>query len=87
MSRNWRSPWIEAFRVAMHLLSHLAVVLVLIGIISAVQWALRAAGEPKLLDILPIRYIFDTMDLGLLALFLVFGTISAFHAFREGEDE
>jgi hypothetical protein len=70
----------------MHLSAHLATALILIFVISLAQLAIRKVGDPRLLDFLPIRYIFDTMDLALLALFLFFGTTSAYHAFKEGEN-
>lgn len=71
----------------MHLLAHLVIVLLLISVIYIAQYVLRRLGDPYLLDFLPLRYIFDVMDIGLSALFLVFGTISTYHAFKEGENE
>jgi hypothetical protein len=84
---NWRKPWATALFVGMHLLAHLVTALVLIAVISLAQAFVRDVGDPRLLDFLPIRYIFDLMDLALLAQFLYFGTLSAYNAFREAEDE
>lgn len=83
MPRNWRRPWIEAFHIAMHVLAHLATVMVLIFVISLVKTAVRKAGDPLLLDFVPVRYIFDAMDLGLLVQFLGFGLRAAYNAFKE----
>lgn len=71
----------------MHLLAHLATALILIFVISLAQVAIREAGDPRLLDFLPVRYMLDVMDLGLLVQFLFFGTLSAYRAFKEGENE
>ena len=86
MSGRWWRPWREAFYLAMDLFAHLFVALVLIGAIEGAQMALHAAGDPKLLDLVPIRYIFDAMDLALLALFFVFGTVSMYRAFKGKKD-
>jgi hypothetical protein len=86
MNERWWSPWREAFFLAMDLFAHLFVALVLIGAIEVAQLALHTAGDPKLLDFVPIRYIFDLMDFALVVLFFIFGTVSMYRAFRGKKD-
>ena len=40
----------------------------------------------QLFDIIPLRYIFDGMDLGILVAFLVLGTLEAIKVFREDDN-
>jgi hypothetical protein len=61
---------------------HVLVAAVLIGAIYAIQLLLRYAGDPKLFDWIPVRYIFDAMDAGILVAFTAFGTLEAIRAFR-----
>jgi hypothetical protein len=53
--------------------------------IYLLQVLLKAVGDPKLFDVLPLRYIFDGMDLAILLAFIVLGTLEAIRVFRETE--
>jgi hypothetical protein len=55
------------------------VAVVLVGAIEFIQKLILRLGDPKLFDIVPLRYIFDGMDLA----FLVIGTLEAIAVFRE----
>lgn len=63
--------------------AHLIVALILIGAIYVVQVFLLSVGDPKLFDRIPVRYLFDAMDLFILLEFVVFGTIDAYYQFSE----
>ena len=87
MKPPWHRPFVRAFRAGSYLVSHALLALLLIGLISLVQRALNWDGNPKLFDILPLRYIFDAIDLLILTAFMIFGTIEATQIFRESDDE
>lgn len=78
----WWLPFIKALKIACYLGAHLLIALILIAGIEVVQSLLLRLGDPKLFDQIPLRYIFDVMDLGLLVIFVVLGTVQAFVAFR-----
>lgn len=59
----------------------------IIGAIYLIQRLLVMAGDPMLFDKVPVRYIFDCMDLGILAAFLTLGTVEAVVVFKEQRDE
>jgi hypothetical protein len=58
------------------------VALVFIGVITLFQWLLLSLGDPKLFDIVPVRFLFDGMDVAIFVAFLVFGTLEAINVFR-----
>ncbi len=86
-----RMPWYRrfgrAFRAGTFLVAHALLALLLIGAIAVVKRAVIWDGDPKMFDFLPIRYIFDGVDLLLLATFMVFGTNEAIEVLRENDDE
>jgi hypothetical protein len=59
------------------------VTIVLIAVVHGIQWLVILAGDPKLFDVLPLRYLLDGMDLTLLLVFVVLGTMEAVRVFRE----
>ena len=87
MNAPWYRPLQRAFRAATYLVAHAGLALLMVGLISLVQWTLNRNGDPKLFDVLPLRYIFDAIDLLILATFMIFGTAEAVQAFREADDE
>ena len=80
---SWYAPFIKALRAGAYVAAHLLVAAALIGAIYAIQLLLRYIGDPKLFDWIPIRYIFDAMDAGILVAFIVFGIVDAILVFRE----
>ena len=86
-----RSPWYRPFRRAIwpacYLIAHAVVAILLIGVITLVQHVLRLDGDPKLFDVIPLRYIFDVVDVAILVLFLIFGTLEGVQVFKETGDE
>jgi hypothetical protein len=80
-------PWYSAFETAWrwgsYIAAHALVAVVLVGAIEFIQKLILRLGDPKLFDIVPLRYIFDGMDLAILLAFLVIGTLEAIAVFRE----
>jgi hypothetical protein len=81
----WYAPLVSALRAAIFLAAHVLLAATLIGAIWVIQWLLADAGDPKLFDWIPIRYMFDVMDAGILAVFIWFGVKGAIEVFREGK--
>ena len=57
------------------------------GLVILVQTLLAWDGDPKLYDFIPLRHIFDTVDIAVMAVFPVCGTIEAIQVFREIDDD
>lgn len=83
MAEPWYSAFQKAFRTGAYIVAHVIVAVVLIGAVELVQELILKVGDPKLFDIVPLRYIFDGMDLGILLAFLVIGTLEAIDVFKE----
>ncbi len=81
----WYVAFIKAWRIGCYVAAHLFVAVLLIGTIYAIQYCILLIGDPKLFDIIPLRFIFDGMDLGILAAFLIFGTYEAILVFGASE--
>ena len=85
----WEPLWREgltfsrAFRAACFLLVHVISALLLVAAITAIQRLLIGAGDPKLYGWIPLRYVFDTMDLGVLLAFFLFGFMEVYILFYE----
>jgi hypothetical protein len=79
-------PWYSAFQTAWRwgsfIAAHAIVALLLLAVIVTIQWVVLRVGDPKLFDKIPLRYIFDGMDLGILAAFVILGTAEAIAVFR-----
>ena len=82
-STPWHAPFRKGARVCCYLAAHLLVTLVLLAGIEVVRWALVSLHDPKLFDVVPLRYVFDVMDVGLLLTFIIMGTIHGFMVWRE----
>ena len=81
--RHWYDPVKSAFRIAVYIVCHTAVAMLLIGGIEAIAYLLRRLGEPKLFDVVPLRYCFDAMDACILVVFFVSGVMAAVNSFKE----
>jgi hypothetical protein len=77
----WYRPFLRALSYGSYVLAHVGVALLLISGIRAIQWLVISTGDPKLFDFLPLRWVFDVMDLGILSTFTVFGTLEAIDVF------
>lgn len=87
MAAPWYRPFKKAFRSGCYLVAHAMVAFLIIGLSEAIKRVLLWDGDPELFDLVPLRYIFDAVDIGILAVFLFFGTKEAIQVFRENEDE
>jgi len=83
----WYRPFVRALRAAAYLVAHAMLALLLIAAISVIQRALIRTGDPKLFDFLPERYMFDSVDIAIFAISLVYGIVDAIKAFSENDDE
>ncbi len=81
--RVWYDPIRSAFHAATYIVCHTVVALIIIAATRIIALILEYFGDPRLYDVLPIRYIFDTMDLVIFLAFMVTGGISAWQAFKE----
>ena len=79
----WYAPLIKLLRAVIYIAAPTAVALLLITAIEIVAGWLHRTGDPKLWDWVPVRYLFDTMDLAILIAFIWYGTAEAIRAFRE----
>ena len=76
----------RTFGLVIFLICHTVITLVLILVAYAAHYLILATGDPKLFDAVPLRYLFDAMDAGLIVSYIALGTIGAFLAFRERSD-
>jgi len=79
----WYAPLNRGLRAAAFFAAHLISALMIIGGIYVVQTLLMYMGDPKLFDRIPVKYIFDAMDVFVLVVFVVFGTGEAYVVFQE----
>lgn len=79
----WYTPLGRGLRAAAFFTAHLAVALVIIGGIHLVQSALAFVGNPLLFGLVPVKYIFDAVDVFVLLEFVVFGSMEAYVVFME----
>jgi hypothetical protein len=87
MPAPWYRPFKKAFRSFCYLLAHTLVAVTIIAVIEAIRAVIEWFGNPKLFDFLPLRYIFDAVDVSILTVFLIFGTAEAIREFKGDENE
>jgi len=63
------------------------VTLVLIGSTRLIAAALERVGDPKVFDTVPVRYLFDLMDVVFIVIFIFGSALSAVRAFKEKSDD
>lgn len=86
MATPWYYPFKKAFRIACFLVAHLLVASVMIGIVQVIERLLLTEGDPRLFDLMPLRYIFHGMDVVILLIFTICGSADAWRVFRESGD-
>jgi hypothetical protein len=79
----WYSSFPKAFRWGAYIAAHVFVASILIGGIYLIQHLILLVGDPNLYDRFPLRYVFDTMELGVIGPFLVLGTLETISVFRK----
>ena len=83
MGKHWYSAFETALRWGSFIAAHALVAMLLLGVVALIQWLVLKLGEPKLFGIIPLGYIFDSMDLAILIAFIVLGTLEAVMVFRK----
>ena len=77
---------LKAVRAATFLVTHAALALLFIVIIYGIQRFIAylwGTHDPLLLDVMPLRYFFDAIDIGVLIMFGVRGMMAAWRAFED----
>ena len=77
---RWWAPLRRAFRAAVALIGHLFISLVLIACFWAIEQTIKwlwHGAEPLLYGRVPLKYLFDTLDVAVFAVFIVWGVIEA----------
>lgn len=79
-------PVRAALRAAIHLACHIVVAgLIIVGIraLEGLMSWLWQSQNPLLFDLLPLKYLFHAMDLGVLLVFAFYGIISVAKTLKE----
>ena len=86
--KSFTEPPIRAARGIVAFVSHLAEGFVIGGGIKLFQLYLMLIGlETTLIwDVLPVKFLFDTLELGVISVFVVWGIIDFSNA-RQGQEE
>ena len=77
---------LQPVRAATFLITHAALALLFIVVIYVVQRFIAylwGKPDPLLLDVVPLRYFFDAIDIGVLIMFGWRGIIAANRAFKD----
>jgi hypothetical protein len=80
---TWGVSFEKALGWGAYVLAHAFVAVLLIAAIGIVQEFLYLIGDPRLFDKIPIRYIFDGMDVAILVGFFALTALEAIWVFRE----
>lgn len=64
------TPFRSALTAASYIVAHLIVAIVLIAAVETISLILAWLVDPKLFDRVPIRYMFHTMDVAILTIFI-----------------
>lgn len=82
---KWWAPLRRAFRAGIAFIGHLAVSLVLVGCIRALELAIRwlwGGEEPLLFERVPLQYLFHALDLAVILILIYWGTVEAFRKLK-----
>jgi hypothetical protein len=80
---TWGVSFEKALGWGAYVIAHAFVAMLVIAAIGIVQGFLSFIGDPKLFDKVPIRYIFDGMDVAILVGFFALTALEAVWVFRE----
>src|SRR5579875_2762768 len=78
-----RAPFKQVVRAGIFFITHALLAALAIALLTLISGLLRWMGSPELFGRVPVSYIFDAMDLMILVVFGVFGTMEAIAVFRE----
>jgi hypothetical protein len=84
LKRPWWHPLVRGGRAVVAFLTHAGIAVILIALMYVVEDALDITkqGKRMLLDVLPMRYLFDLIDAGLVILFGGCGLIDVYNELR-----
>ena len=86
MLERWYGPLERALRSGAFVAAHFAVASVFVATNYLIEKLLRELGDPRLYDLIPWRYVFDTIDIGLVIVFGSLGIGKAVRVFRGPHD-
>jgi hypothetical protein len=77
LKRPWWGPVVRGCRAMVAFVAHATIAALLIGLMYAVEYVLAITKQEQrmLLDVLPMRFLFDLIDTGLILLFGTWGLI------------
>jgi hypothetical protein len=80
----WWHPFVRGGRAVVAFVTHAGIAVVLIALMYVVEDALDITkqGKRMLLDVLPMRYLFDLIDAGLIVLFGGWRLIDVYNELR-----
>lgn len=73
----------RALHAALFIAIHVALASLFIWAIWLVQTFLTETGDPKLFNVMPLRFVFDTMDVGIAIAFLVLAALEMRIVYQE----
>ena len=66
----WHRPFKNAWRLSCCFVAHALSAGVLVGAIRLLSWLLSMGGEPRLYGVVPLEYLFDTMEICIVIVFV-----------------
>lgn len=81
--RRWYAPIKSALRISLYIACHTFVAALIIGANESIAYLIKRLGDPKLFDVVPLRFCFDAVDACILLVFFVFGVAAAVINFKE----
>jgi hypothetical protein len=73
------------YRAGVALLGHFVLIAFVAVVVWGMEWLyqrLWPSEDPKLFDVIPLRYLFDAGELGIIGVFVVWGMIEAHKQYR-----
>ena len=81
---QFREPFRKLLAGAVELFCHTAMLALILSAVRAIEWTLErlwGTKEKVLFDVVPVRFLFDGADLGLILAFLFFGGYAVYRAY------
>jgi hypothetical protein len=81
---RWHEPFRKLADGAIELFCHTAMLVLILVAVRVIEWTLEhlwGTKEKLLFDVVPVRFLFDGADLGLILAFLCFGGYAVYKAY------
>jgi hypothetical protein len=81
---HWHEPFRKLARGAIELLCHTAMLMLILVAVRLIELTLERlwrTSEKLLFDVVPVRFLFDGADMGLILAFLFFGGYAVYKAY------